>query len=138
MRNKFVFVAPIVTAIALLLGCAGSTQSDSAHSNQSATMAAAVQPAIARTTRRVHRAIHHPPAAPTATARAPASNELVLFDTEETAQAHCPTDQVVWLNPRSGIYHLKGMRWYGNTRQGAYVCRRAADVAGDRETLNGQ
>jgi hypothetical protein len=46
--------------------------------------------------------------------------------------------QVVWLNTASGIYHEKGMRWYGKTKHGAYVCQREADAAGDRDTRNGQ
>ena len=63
---------------------------------------------------------------------------LQLFSTESAAQAHCPRDVVVWLNTNSGIYHEKGMRWYGNTKSGAYVCRKEADAAGDRDTRNGQ
>jgi hypothetical protein len=35
---------------------------------------------------------------------------LQLFTTESAAQAHCPSDKVVWLNTRSGIYHYKGER----------------------------
>ena len=66
------------------------------------------------------------------------SGSLQLFASESAAQAHCPKDQVVWLNTNSGIYHEKGMRWYGNTKAGAYVCRREADAAGDRDTRNGQ
>jgi hypothetical protein len=45
---------------------------------------------------------------------------------------------VVWLNLPSGIYHLKGQRWYGRTKSGAYVCKQEADKAGDRGSLNGQ
>ena len=76
---------------------------------------------------------HRPPAsAPVAT------GSLQLFATERAAQAHCPRDVVVWLNTNSGIYHERGMRWYGNTKSGAYVCRREADAAGDRDTRNGQ
>jgi hypothetical protein len=72
-------------------------------------------------------------------ASAPVSTgSLQLFATERAAQAHCPRDAVVWLNTNSGIYHEKGMRWYGNTKSGAYVCRREADAAGDRDTRNGQ
>ncbi|MHB8703432.1 MAG: hypothetical protein ACYC8W_04710 [Candidatus Tyrphobacter sp.] len=63
---------------------------------------------------------------------------IPMFSTEAAAQRHCPYDQVVWLNIRSGIYHLKGMRWYGRTEDGAYVCHREADAAGYRETRNGQ
>ncbi len=73
------------------------------------------------------------------TASAPVtSGSLQLFAAESAAQAHCPRDVVVWLNTNSGIYHEKGMRWYGNTRAGAYVCRREADAAGNRDTRNGQ
>lgn len=82
-------------------------------------------------------AAHHPRATPASTtATSPA--QLREFDTEAAAQKHCPADQVVWLNTNSGIYHEKGMRWYGRTKHGAYVCRKEADTAGDRDTRNGQ
>ncbi len=57
---------------------------------------------------------------------------------EAPARKHCPQDQVVWLNLPTGIYHLQGERWYGRTKNGAFVCRREADAAGDHETRNGQ
>jgi hypothetical protein len=63
---------------------------------------------------------------------------IPTFDTEAAAQKHCPNDTVVWLNTKSGIYHLKGERWYGRTKYGAYVCEKEADAAGYRETENGQ
>lgn len=73
------------------------------------------------------------------TAQAPVTaGSLQLFSAETAAQKHCPKDEVVWLNTNSGIYHEKGMRWYGNTKAGAYVCRKEADAAGDRDTRNGQ
>ncbi len=71
-------------------------------------------------------------------AAAVSSSELAQFDSESAAQRHCPKDTVVWLNTNSGIYHEKGMRWYGRTRQGGFVCRTEADAAGDRDTRNGQ
>jgi len=64
--------------------------------------------------------------------------QLALFSTEAAAQAHCPRDVVVWLNTKTGIWHEKGMRWYGRTKYGAYVCRKEAAAAGDRDTENGQ
>ncbi len=80
--------------------------------------------------------------APAASQRAPkttiVAGALAEFQTEAAAQRHCPKDSVVWLNTNSGIYHEKGMRWYGRTRQGAYVCRAEADAGGDRDTRNGQ
>lgn len=73
-----------------------------------------------------------------ATHQAVASTAIAMFDTESAAQKHCPRDVVVWLNIPTGIYHEKGMRWYGRTKHGAYVCRKEADAAGDRDTRNGQ
>jgi hypothetical protein len=63
---------------------------------------------------------------------------LTLFPTEDQAQQHCPSDVVVWLNLPTHIYHGKGMRWYGNTNNGAYVCKKEADENGNRGTRNGQ
>ncbi|HEX3463042.1 MAG TPA: hypothetical protein VHS78_03180 [Candidatus Elarobacter sp.] len=60
------------------------------------------------------------------------------FDTESGAQAHCPSDVVVWLNTNSRVYHLKGQVYYGHTKAGAYVCKKEADADGDRETQNGK
>lgn len=63
---------------------------------------------------------------------------LSTFSTEQQAQQHCPADTVVWLNLPTGVYHFQGQRWYGNTKNGAYVCQKEADKAGDRATRNGQ
>lgn len=63
---------------------------------------------------------------------------LPMFTTEDAAQTHCPHDTVVWLNTKTGVWHEKGMRWYGRTKEGAYVCRREAAAAGYRDTRNGQ
>jgi len=61
-----------------------------------------------------------------------------LFTTEMNAQNHCPNDAVVWLTVPSSIYRFKGQRWYGNTDDGAYVCKKDADQAGDRPIEIGQ
>jgi hypothetical protein len=34
------------------------------------------------------------------------------FPDDRTAQQHCPSDIVVWLDLPSGIYHCKGQRYY--------------------------
>ncbi len=60
------------------------------------------------------------------------------FPTEAATKAHCPKDIVVLLNIPSGVYHFAGERWYGKTKNGAYVCRGEADAEGDRITKNGQ
>jgi hypothetical protein len=79
-----------------------------------------------------------PPATQAAPIVVAMSPDLAMFSTEDAAQAHCPRDVVVWLNTRTGIFHEKGMRWYGRTKSGAYVCRAEAISAGDRDTRNGQ
>lgn len=66
------------------------------------------------------------------------AQSLQLFPSEAAAQAHCPADTVVWANLPTRIYHFKGMRWYGNTKSGAYVCEKEAGRNGYRATRNGQ
>lgn len=77
------------------------------------------------------------PPAPAATtakpAAAPASSaSSVEFKDEASAKAHCPTDTVVWLIPRSKVYHLSGNRYYGTTKKGVYICKQDADHLGAR------
>lgn len=79
-----------------------------------------------------------PSAARDATPQIVAYAPIPMFTTEAAAQAHCPSDVVVWLNTKTGIWHEKGMRWYGRTKEGAYVCRKEAAAAGYRDTRNGQ
>lgn len=66
------------------------------------------------------------------------AQSITLFSTETAAHRHCPADIIVWVNTPTGVYHFKGMRWYGTTTNGAYICRREADKAGYRATRNGQ
>lgn len=58
-----------------------------------------------------------------------------LFSTEMEARKYCQTDIVVWLNTATGIYHFKGMRWYGNTTSGAFACQTEVDRAGFRSSV---
>jgi hypothetical protein len=61
------------------------------------------------------------------------AENLQLFPSVLKARQHCgSSDIVVWLNTATGIYHLKGMRWYGNTTSGAFICRKDGDRAGYR------
>jgi hypothetical protein len=38
---------------------------------------------------------------------------LTAFRTEQQAQEHCPKDTIVWVDPQSGTYQLKGHGSYG-------------------------
>ena len=44
----------------------------------------------------------------------------------------------VWVNLRTGVYHMPGERWYGHTRTGAFMTEAEAIKAGYRKTENGQ
>jgi hypothetical protein len=83
-------------------------------------------------------ATNQPPAAPssatsTTATRPPATTSAsTQFPDEAAAKSHCPTDTVVWVNLSSKVYHLSGTPYYGNTKKGAYICQRDADVSGFR------
>jgi hypothetical protein len=76
--------------------------------------------------------------APAPMAPAPMAPRPAAPMTASEAQAHasCPSDTVVWVNTKSGIYHFKGTHNYGNTKQGTYMCESAAKTAGDRAAEN--
>jgi hypothetical protein len=61
---------------------------------------------------------------------------LSSYKTEQLAQAHCPRDQVVWVEMKTGIYHFRGDRLFGETQSGAYACRREVDASGGRLAVN--
>ena len=50
----------------------------------------------------------------------------------------CSGDKLVWVNTKSHIYHFQGERYFGSTKQGKFMCEKAADQEGDRPTHNGQ
>ncbi len=57
------------------------------------------------------------------------------FRTEAAAEEHFAGANVVWLNTATGVYHEKGSRWYGATRDGAYACRIDVEVAALGESI---
>jgi hypothetical protein len=44
----------------------------------------------------------------------------------------CPGDKMVWVNTRSHVYHFKGERYFGSTKEGKFSCELGADKEGDR------
>ena len=66
-------------------------------------------------------------------AAAPVGEQSSTYATEQAAQAHCPTDEVVWMNTSSHAYHTKGTTYYGHTKHGGYGCRKEADASGYHE-----
>jgi len=60
----------------------------------------------------------------------------MAFRTEQQAQEHCPEDIIVWLDPQSGMYQLKGRGSYGLSGAGRYAFRSEAERAGMRAMTN--
>ena len=51
------------------------------------------------------------------------------YKTEAEARQRCGMDQVVWVNPRSKVYHASDSKDYGKTKRGAYMCKAEAERA---------
>ena len=65
------------------------------------------------------------------------ADPLTTFRYESQAQRHCPSDVVVWLDLRKGIYYAKRQRQYGRGFTGSFVCREQARSNGYRRSLLG-
>jgi hypothetical protein len=53
------------------------------------------------------------------------------------AQRHCPSDQVVWLDFRKGVYYRRGQKRYGQGFDGSFVCLNEARDSRYRRSLLG-
>ncbi len=69
----------------------------------------------------------------TRVAAAPAAGR---FASEAEAKAKCPGETVVWVNTRSKIYHRAGVKAYGTTKRGVYMCEKDTAAAGFRAAKN--
>ena len=79
----------------------------------------------------------HPSAsAPASNAGVPSALRAGEYATELQARATCPSDQVVWVNTPTGVYHYSGTHYYGHTRRGAYMCEANAKASGFRAARN--
>lgn len=65
------------------------------------------------------------------------ANPLTPFRYESQAQGHCPTDAVVWLDFRKGVYYARGQGPYALGLSGSFVCRGEARASGYRRSLLG-
>jgi hypothetical protein len=84
-----------------------------------------------------------PPPAPSFRAPAAQAPPAQFEAQPETRTALQPAEQTaisgqVWVNTNSSIYHYPGARWYGNTKEGAYMSESQAVAQGYRAAQNGQ
>ena len=64
--------------------------------------------------------------------------EVMPRGPDRGAGAGQATSAQVWVNTNSGIYHYEGTRYYGKTKQGAYMSEVQAIANGYRAARNGQ
>jgi hypothetical protein len=62
---------------------------------------------------------------------------LTPFRFEAQAKRHCPSDAIVWLDFRRGVYYARGQRQYAQGFNGSFVCRDEARRGGYRRSLLG-
>lgn len=62
---------------------------------------------------------------------------LTPFQYQDQAQRHCPSDKVVWLDFRKGIYYSGTQKHYRSGFDGSFVCREEARRSGFRRSVLG-
>ena len=62
--------------------------------------------------------------------------EAGQFADEASAKVRCPSDEVVWVNLPTKVYHFAGTKSYGTTKRGAFMCEKEAIAAEDRAAKN--
>jgi hypothetical protein len=62
---------------------------------------------------------------------------LTPFRYADQAQRYCPTDKVVWLDFKKGVYYARGQKLYGQGFDGSFVCLNEAKSSGYRRSVLG-
>lgn len=52
------------------------------------------------------------------------------YKTEAEAKTGCGADPVVWRAHDSKVFHTAGSKYFGKTKDGAFVCEKAAEAKG--------
>jgi hypothetical protein len=137
--DKANFQTKGITEKAYVADCRAGTASAPAAAPAPAPTAAAPEAPAPPAPRPTAAAPTQAPAAPT-TRAAPSGSPSGAgqFATEAEAKATCPADTVVWVNLTSKIYHFSDTRYYGTTKNGAYMCERDTAAKGMHAAKNEQ
>lgn len=68
--------------------------------------------------------------APATTQSGPAANAPASKPNPAPKTSPAKNSGMVWVNTESGVYHKRGTRWYGRTKQGKYMLEADAIKAG--------
>jgi hypothetical protein len=71
---------------------------------------------------------------PAPAAPEPAKPEAAPSGVEAQLKAKCPSDRIVWVNAKAGVYDLPGAPGYGKMKPGEFMCEMDAKAAGDEPT----
>jgi hypothetical protein len=108
MLNRFAAIAALALAMSLATAGCGNGGGQSAPQNN---------------------ATYAPPASPMTAVQ----KEIASLPMSELVPVpkglKCKHDMVVWVNKKT--YHESGDPYYGRTKHGEYMCKAAADAAGD-------
>lgn len=113
------FALPALTAALIGLGAQTAVaQTSTAPSSTSQGSMSGMNMAAPATTMNKHHTGHALPASET-------------FSSLASAQAHCTSDVVVWVNTgHSRVFHTASSKYFGKTKHGAYACQKSALAAG--------
>lgn len=109
--------------LALLAACGGGADKTASTAASAAASAAAAAPSAA--------ASAAAGAMNAAGGAMQSAGSSMQNEAAKMTKPDCGSDNVVWVNTKTHVYHMSTDPMYGKTKKGAYMCEAAAKAAGD-------